>query len=136
MPPPAELGNVAENRPNDDGEEVEGIASPFISSPKSPIHAIDVNIDDERGDEQKSPIKAEIIDIDDEHVESGDLQEELKAAFKEGEAERQGFTKDLGNKILGVGYNYEEDSLYVRVREKLFKPVETKRQLLSWISSI
>ena len=77
----------------------------------------------------------EVIDETNDGDEE-DLQEEIEAAFDpEGET-MEGFTKDLGNKILGVGYSYEEDCLYVRVREKLFKPVETKKQLLSWISSI
>ena len=107
LPLPAETENVAENRSNDDGEDDEGVSPSFISSPKSPRTAIDVDIDDERGDGEESPRSAEIIGDErgdgDEHVEGGDLQEELKTAFEEGESERQGFTKDLGNKILGVG---------------------------------
>ena len=80
-------------------------------------------------------IAADIVEIDetndsdDDRIEDRDkkvFQKEIDAAFNlEGETENS-FTKDLENKILGVGYSYEEDHLNVRVREKLFN----RRELL------
>ena len=85
-----------------------------------------------------------ITDLDDDEnedrfKETEELQDELTAAFQnhdQGEKIANEFTKDPGNKILGVGYDYESDQLYVRVKEKLFGPIDTKRDLLSHIASI
>ena len=43
---------------------------------------------------------------------------------------------DSPDKILGVGYDYTTDTLTVRVKEKHFREVVTKREVLSFISSV
>ena len=68
--------------------------------------------------------------------ESGCLKDEIEHAFNDETGTMSEFIKDLGGKVLGLGYNFEDDVLYVRVREKLFREVKLKRQLLSWICQI
>ena len=84
----------------------------------------------------QNPSESEDDDDEDYDLTEEELTEKINNSFATGEESMEEFTKDLGNKILGVGYSYENDTLYVRVREKLFKPVNTKSQLLSWIASI
>ena len=40
------------------------------------------------------------------------------------------------NKVLGMGYSFEEDDMFVKIGWKLDREVITKRDLLSWISTI
>ena len=46
------------------------------------------------------------------------------------------FLNETPDKILGVGYDYETDCMAVRVKEKHFRDVKTKREVLSWIASV
>ena len=46
------------------------------------------------------------------------------------------FLHEIPEKILGVGYDYHTDEMAVRVKEKHFRTVNTKREVLSWISSV
>ena len=62
--------------------------------------------------------------------------EEIKAAYETDQGDINEFVKETGSKVLGVGYDFDTDMMYVRVREKQFKTVTTKSQLLSWIASI
>ena len=44
--------------------------------------------------------------------------------------------QEAPEKVLGVGLDYDTDMLTVRVREKLFKSVKTKSEVLSFIASV
>ena len=85
---------------------------------------------------EDAPDFDEFEQYSDEQLE--ELSDQIDNAFKNGDAGTYmgSFTKDLGDKVLGTGYDFEEDVLYIRVREKLYRDINTKRQLLSWISQI
>ena len=51
-------------------------------------------------------------------------------------AQAKEFLNETPDKILGVGYDYDSDVMAVRVKEKHFKQVITKRDMLSWIASV
>ena len=88
-------------------------------------------------------ILPEVADEQDEYFDFSDdqleeLSDQIDNAFHHGDSGSfmGSFVKDLGDKVLGSGYDFEEDVLYIRVREKLYRDIHTKRQLLSWISQI
>ena len=45
-------------------------------------------------------------------------------------------TPEPTDKVLGVGYDFTTDEMCVKIGEKHLKPVVTKADLLSWISSV
>ena len=46
------------------------------------------------------------------------------------------FLHEIPEKILGVGYDYKTDEMAIRVKDKHFRTVNTKREVLSFISSV
>ena len=43
---------------------------------------------------------------------------------------------DLNDKVLGMGYSFEEDVINVRVGDKAEREIKTKRDLLSFVASV
>ena len=74
-------------------------------------------------------------DDEDENLDPNDLVRALSNKEWEGTQVKE-LTTDSPDKILGVGYDYLTDNLTVRVKEKHFRDVVTKRQVLSFISSV
>ena len=45
-------------------------------------------------------------------------------------------SSSVNDKILGVGYDFERDVMFLKVGKKLDREINTKRELLSWISAM
>ena len=67
------------------------------------------------------------------------LREQLQEAF-ESECALDDLSEMLSNttaeKVLGVGYSFEDDCMFVKIGKKLDREVNTKRQVLSWVHSM
>ena len=70
----------------------------------------------------------------DEEMDPNDLVSTLSNDWEVAQAKE--LLNETPDKILGVGYDYETDEIAVRVKDKHFKNVSTKREVLSWISSV
>ena len=84
----------------------------------------------------ENPLKLQDSDDKDHDPTVGELSEKINNSFATGEGIMEEFIKNLENKILRAGFSYKNYTFYVRVREKLFKSVNNKSQLLNWIASI
>ena len=81
---------------------------------------------------------------EEEENETSDEEEQLSSFIKEAFSEEQhqvdGLRMTLDDnpkaKVLGVGYSFETDELFVRVPDKLDREVLTKRDVLSFVCSM
>ena len=69
------------------------------------------------------------------------MKEDIDKSFKEDTFESakqfiQPTTNPQIGKVLGVGYNHEDNSLYVRITEKAKIEVKTKRDMLKLVHSV
>ena len=102
----------------DDGGRQAGADTACAPPPSPPTPPTD-GTEQEQEQEQEDPI---------EMVSSLSHQWELDQAKE--------FLEDIPEKILGVGYDYKTDEMAVRVKEKHFRTVITKRDALSWLHSL
>ena len=74
---------------------------------------------------------------EDEEKETGRDLPEVSSLSNSWECELlKELLQEAPEKVLGVGYDYSSDMLNVRVREKQFKSVRTKSEVLSFIASV
>ena len=85
----------------------------------------------------------DIDEMADENVNNKEREnptpEQIKAALNK--TTETGKLSDLtsstvNSKILGIGYDYKSDCMFIKIGSKLNRTVKTKRQLLSFVSSM
>ena len=67
------------------------------------------------------------------------LRDFVDKVFNEDEYDRDVLKNVLGEpneKILGIGYSYENDELHIRIGDRGDRQIKTKRDVLAWISSL
>ena len=104
----------------------------------SPKNVENESSDDRRLQEEEA-WRAPLADADNDNQEQDIDPNDLVRALSNKEWETAQVSElltDSPDKILGVGYDYTTDTLTVRVKEKHFREVVTKREVLSFISSV
>ena len=76
--------------------------------------------DDDNDDNGKTPSPEEIKSALNQPLETGKLSDVTSPT--------------VSSKILGIGYDFSTDNMFIKIGSKLNRPVLTKRQLLSYVS--
>ena len=118
---------------------------PELNDPSDPIQEETIpEVGGAIEDEQPPPTEIDYEDSDDEERDENapfrpPTAEEIKYALNQdleiGKISDV-ISEGRNEKILGVGYSFTEDVMFLKVGKKLDRTVKSKRELLAWISSM
>ena len=123
--------NPSEKNPPDENRQESGWARPNCAvgasrDPRpSPNAEYDEEDEEEEGDDESEPqlTPSELVSLMNDNYDESCAKQFLNES-------------DLEDKVLGMGYSFEEDIINVRVGNKAEREIKTKKDLLSFVASV